>query len=91
MWAAAIAAAHIQSGLVALEVLASPTDPFCAGDFPTIADCCLVPQLHSARRFKVDLTPFPRLVAIEARCAALPAFQRAHADAQPDAEQGKQP
>jgi maleylpyruvate isomerase len=44
-----------------------------------------VPQLYAARRYAVDLTPFPTLTRVEAACAALPAFQAAHADAQPDA------
>jgi maleylpyruvate isomerase len=44
-----------------------------------------VPQLYSARRFKVDLAPFPTLTRIESACEALPAFQAAHPDRQPDA------
>ena len=41
----------------------------------------------SGRRFKVDLTPYPTLTRVEAACEALPAFQAAHPDRQPDAEQ----
>ncbi|HSZ84173.1 MAG TPA: maleylacetoacetate isomerase, partial [Polyangia bacterium] len=44
-----------------------------------------VPQLYAARRYSVDVAPFPALARVEATCAALPAFQSAHADAQPDA------
>jgi glutathione S-transferase len=58
---------------------------FCVGDTPTIADCCLVPQLASARRFGVDLAKHEHLLAIEQRCLALPAFALAMPDQQPDA------
>jgi maleylpyruvate isomerase len=50
-----------------------------------MAEVFLVPQLYNARRFAVGLAPFPRLLAIEARCADLDAFVRAHPDRQPDA------
>lgn len=56
------------------------------GDAPTLADCYLVPQLYSARRFNVDLTPFPALTAIEDRALSHPAFAAAHPDRQPDAD-----
>jgi maleylpyruvate isomerase len=59
---------------------------FAFGDTPTLADCCLVPQIYSAERFAADLTPFARLVAIGARARALPAFAAAHPDRQPDAD-----
>jgi maleylpyruvate isomerase len=58
---------------------------FAAGDAPTIADCCLVPQLYAARRFGVDPSGYPRIAAIGAACEALPAFAAAHPDRQPDA------
>jgi glutathione S-transferase len=58
---------------------------FSVGDYPTIADCCLVPQLASARRFGVDYTKHELLVAIEEHCLALPAFSAAVPDQQPDA------
>jgi maleylacetoacetate isomerase len=58
---------------------------FCVGDAPTLADVCLVPQCHSARRFGVDPTVYPRIAHIERACAQLPAFQRAEPDRQPDA------
>jgi maleylacetoacetate isomerase len=76
----------VEPGLVALEALVRETrGKFAVGDAPSFADVCIVPQLHHARRFDVDLARCPSLVAIEAECAALPAFQRAHADRQPDA------
>ncbi len=59
---------------------------FCHGDAPTLADVCLVPQLANARRFDVDLAAFPRLLAIDAACRALPAFAEAAPERQPDAE-----
>jgi maleylacetoacetate isomerase len=58
---------------------------FCVGDTPTIADCCLVPMLLSVRRFQIDLDGFERLLGIEARCLALPAFADAMPHHQPDA------
>jgi maleylpyruvate isomerase len=52
----------------------------------TFADVCLVPQMYNARRFHVDLAPFPRLVAIDAYLQSLPAFARAAPHLQPDAQ-----
>jgi maleylpyruvate isomerase len=59
--------------------------PFAAGGQPTLADVYLVPQIESARRFKVDLARWPRLVEIDEACARLAAFQRAAPGVQPDA------
>jgi maleylacetoacetate isomerase len=50
---------------------------FCCGDQPGMADACLVPQVYNARRYSVDLTPYPRVVAIDAACRELPAFESA--------------
>lgn len=61
------------------------TGTFCEGNTPTVADCCLVPQLYNARRFGVDLDAFPNLVRIEQACQALPAFDAARPERQPDA------
>ena len=58
---------------------------FCVGDSPTIADCCLVPQMFAAARFGIDLAAFPTLQAINERCIAMPAFEKAHPLNQPDA------
>jgi len=53
-------------------------------DAPGMFECVLVPQIYNARRFHYDLTLHPRITRIEAACLALPAFQRAHPDNQPD-------
>ncbi|MBG6221139.1 MULTISPECIES: maleylacetoacetate isomerase [unclassified Janthinobacterium] len=78
-------------GLAAVEALLAQSDPgavglFCHGDGPTLADCCLVPQVFNAQRFAIDLTPYPRIARIHAHCASLPAFAAAHPAQQPDAE-----
>jgi len=73
-------------GLTGLEAAVGPgAGRFCHGDVPGLADCYLVPQLYAARRFGVELAAFPTLLAVEAACQALPAFQAAHPDRQPDA------
>jgi maleylacetoacetate isomerase len=56
------------------------------GDQVSIADVCLVPQVYNARRFNCDLAPYPTLVAVNDSMSALPAFQAARPEAQPDAE-----
>ena len=77
----------IEPGFAALEALvAQHGDGWCFGDAPTLADCYLIPQIYSARRFNVALDAFPRLLAIEAAAEAHPAFQAAHPDRQPDAD-----
>ncbi len=76
----------IADGLAAFaRIAAGVAGTFSVGDSPTLADCCLVPQLAGARRFHVDLEPFPKLLAIEAHCLPLPAFADAMPHHQPDA------
>ncbi len=78
----------IKLGFTALEQqLAADTTRghFCVGDAPTMADCFLIPQIFNARRFEVDMAPYPTLCAIEAACNALPAFEQSHPAQQPDA------
>jgi len=80
----------IVAGLDAVEQLLADdvsTGAFCDGEAPTIADCCLVPQLYSARRFGMDLARYPTLRRIEATCLALPSFVAACPEHQPDAPQ----
>lgn len=77
----------ISEGFAALEQLVlRHGDGFCFGNAPTMADCCLVPQMYNARRFAVDLSPFPALLAIDARCADIEAFAKAAPEQQPDAD-----
>ena len=76
----------VETGLAACEaLLPASKSRFCFGDQPTLADCCLVPQVYNARRLKCDLSKLPRLVAIDEACRALPAFAQAAPEAQPDA------
>jgi maleylpyruvate isomerase len=58
---------------------------FCHGDTPSMADCCLVPQMFAADRFGVPATKYPRLALIAENCSHLPAFQHAHPAKQTDA------
>ena len=58
---------------------------FSFGDTPTLADVYLIPQVESARRFKVDLTKWPQIMAVEKACLELEAFQKAAPEQQPDA------
>jgi len=79
----------IDVGFDALEKMLArdrATGRFCHGDSPTLADICAVPQLANARRFDIDLSPYPTLVRIESACNALPAFADAAPARQPDAE-----
>jgi maleylpyruvate isomerase len=86
-WEKEFAKSFNARGLDALEraIGDGPSGRFCHGDLPGLADCYLVPQLYSARRFGLDPASWPTLLRIEQACAALPAFQAAHPDRQPDA------
>jgi len=59
---------------------------FCYGDTPTMADCCLVPQVFNAQRYKCDTTPYPTVMRVFSACMKLDAFDRAQPAKQPDAE-----
>lgn len=73
-------------GLTALEEMARETaGEFLMGAAPTVADVYLVPQLYGARRFNVDLSPYPTLLRAEASAAALPVFESARPERQTDA------
>ena len=77
----------IAPGFAALEALVVRHGAgWCFGDVPTLADCYLIPQIYSARRFNVPLDAFPRLLAVDSAAAAHPAFAAAHPDRQPDAD-----
>jgi len=77
----------ILDGFTALEAMVTRHgEGWCFGDAPSLVDCYLIPQIYSARRFNVDLTAFPRLLAVEAQADRHPAFVAAHPDNQPDAD-----
>jgi maleylacetoacetate isomerase len=82
----------IEEGFDALEaVLADSlaTGTYCEGDSPTMADCCLVPQVYNARRFGVDMDKYPNIARIDAECLKLPAFDLARPELQPDCPEKK--
>ena len=77
----------IADGLAKLEAeLASSKGRFCHGDTPTMADCCLVPQIFNAKRYQSDLAPSPQTMRVFEACMHLEAFDRAQPSKQPDAE-----
>jgi maleylpyruvate isomerase len=75
----------ITQGFTAMEEMLDPA-PYACGQHVTVADICLVPQVANARRLKVPLEKFPKIVAVDAACLKLPAFDKARPENQPDAE-----
>jgi maleylpyruvate isomerase len=75
----------VVAGFEAYEALLG-AGPYSCGSDLTIADICLVPQVYNARRLKVPLDNYPKIVAVDAACLKLPAFDRARPENQPDAE-----
>jgi maleylacetoacetate isomerase len=75
----------VREGFDALEAMIYP-GPYACGADVTLADICLVPQVANARRLKVPLDAYPKIVAVDAACAGLPAFEQARPENQPDAE-----
>jgi maleylpyruvate isomerase len=75
----------VTTGFKAIEAMIAP-DPYACGPHVTLADLCLVPQMFNARRLKVPLDAFPKIVAAEAACLKLAAFDKARPENQPDAE-----
>jgi maleylacetoacetate isomerase len=75
----------VMLGFEALEAMIG-AGPYLYGKDVTLADTCLVPQVYNARRLKVPLEKFPKIVAADAACLALPAFDKARPENQPDAE-----
>ena len=78
----------IADGLAKLEadLAHGASGKYCHGDSPTMADCCLVPQIFNAKRYECDLAPYPATMRIFDACMKLEAFDRAQASKQPDAE-----
>lgn len=77
----------IMQGFEALEKMLQDvaTGTFCHGESPTLADICLVPQVYNAKRFEIDLEPFPTIERVNDACLELDAFADAAPEKQPDA------
>ncbi len=75
----------VMAGFKAIEAMISPA-PYACGAHVTLADLCLVPQVFNARRLKIPLDDFPKIVAAEQACLKLAAFDKARPENQPDAE-----
>lgn len=77
------------AAMAAVEtMIAGTAGDFCVGDTPSLADCCLVPQMFGAMRFGLDVSGLKRMKEIYERCSSLPAFEKAHPLNQPDAVKG---
>lgn len=75
----------IDGGFRALESQLAPADhPFAGGDTPGLFECCLIPQIYNAERFGMDIGQYPHIARIASACDALPAFERARPENQPD-------
>lgn len=76
----------VAEGLGAVEVLLQRSDSgnCCVGDQPSLAECCLIPQVANAERMGCDLSDYPRIMAVYRHCLELPAFQAAAPAKQPD-------
>ena len=81
----------ITEGFEALELVLADnpsTGTYCDGEQPTMADCCLVPQVFNAERFGVDMAPYSTIRRVVQSCMALEEFQAARPENQPDAPSG---
>jgi len=79
----------IADGLAKLEAMLAGTPgtaEFSHGDSPTMADCCMVPQVFNAQRYQCDTAPYPTVMRVFGECMRLDAFDRARPEKQPDAE-----
>lgn len=78
----------VVTGFQALEAqLENSNGQFCFGNAPSIADCCLIPQVYNALRFNINLSAYPKIQSIYTHCSTLDAFQKAAPEAQPEASQ----
>ena len=78
---------ELEFGALERRLAAEPhTGQYCHGETPSLADICLVPQVYNARRFKIDMKPYPSINRIAEACKCIGAFQVAHPDNQPDSE-----
>ena len=75
----------VLDGFDAIEAMLRP-GPYAFGSEISLADVCLVPQVYNARRLKVPLDRYPKIVAVDAACGKLSAFEQARPENQPDAE-----
>ena len=75
----------VEVGFEKIERMLDSKNTFCAGESPSLADVCLVPQVFNAIRFKVDMAAYPKIAAIYQRCNELAAFIDAAPENQPDA------
>ena len=73
-------------GKLEAELAAGKSGKFCHGDSPSMADCCLVPQIFNAQRYHCELAPYPTTMRAFEQCMKLDAFDRAQPSKQPDAE-----
>jgi maleylacetoacetate isomerase/maleylpyruvate isomerase len=77
----------VETGLEVVErQLAAAPATFCHGETPTLADCCLVPQIFNAQRFNCRLEHVPQVMRVFDACMALPAFEQTRPERCPDAE-----
>jgi len=78
-------ASWVTAGFEAIEAIIRP-GPYSFGSHVTLADICLIPQIYNARRLKVPLDQFSKILGVESACNKLPAFDKARPENQPDAE-----
>ncbi|WP_332815356.1 maleylacetoacetate isomerase [Ramlibacter sp.] len=78
----------VREGLLAFEreLQRLPRGTYCHGDTPTLADCCLVPQIFNGKRFNADLSGLDRTMAVFEACMQHPAFVKAQPSSCPDYE-----
>ena len=76
---------YLTRGFRAIETILEKTSgTYCIGNSVSIADICLVPQVYSANRFKIDMAKYPNVIRVNAELEKIPAFKKAHAHRQPD-------